>query len=67
MKPISIQELLVARFKSDERGVTVIEYAIMLVLVAIAAIVANPNIQDGVSSLFSGVSSYLLAGAANLG
>ncbi len=66
MKLISIQELLVAKFKSDERGVTIVEYAVMLVLVAVVVIIANPAIQTALSTLFSGISSFLLAGSSGL-
>ena len=65
MKLISILEPLVAKFKS-EQGVTIVEYAIMLVLVAVVVIIANPAIQTALSTLFSGVSSFLLAGASGL-
>lgn len=62
----SILESLISRFRSDESGVTIVEYAIMLVLVAVVVIIANPAIQTALSTLFSGVSSFLLAGASGL-
>ena len=66
MKLISILELSVAKFKSDEQGVTIVEYAIMLVLVAVVVIIANPAIQTALSTLFSGISSFLMTGASGL-
>ena len=66
MKLILIQELLVAKFKSDEQGVTIVEYAVMLVLVAVVVIIANPAIQTALSTLFSGISSFLMTGASGL-
>ncbi len=51
---------------TDDQGVTIVEYAIMLVLVAVVVIIANPAIQTALSTLFSGVSSFLLAGASGL-
>ena len=66
MKLISIQEPLLAKFKSDEQGVTIVEYAVMLVLVAVVVIIANPAIQTALSTLFSGISSFLMTGASGL-
>ena len=51
---------------TGDEGVMIVEYAIMLVLVAVAAIVANPAILTNFTTLFSGISSFLLAGAAGL-
>ena len=62
----SIKEWLSAKLRSEETGVTIVEYAIMLVLVAVVVIIANPAIQTALSTLFSGVSSFLLAGASGL-
>jgi len=62
----SIQVWLSDKLKSDEQGVTIVEYAIMLVLVAVVVIIANPAIQTALSTLFSGISSFLMAGASGL-
>ncbi len=62
----SVKAWLSAKLKSDESGVTIVEYAIMLVLVAVVVIIANPAIQTALSTLFSGVSSFLMAGASGL-
>ena len=51
---------------TDDQGVTIVEYAIMLVLVAVVVIIANPAIQTALSTLFSGISSFLMAGASGL-
>ena len=66
MRLISTQRSLVAKLKSDEKGVTIVEYAVMLVLVAVVVIITNPAIQTALSTLFSGISSFLLAGASGL-
>jgi Flp pilus assembly pilin Flp len=66
MRLISTHSSLVAKLKSDEQGVTIVEYAVMLVLVAVVVIIANPAIQTALSTLFSGISSFLLAGASGL-
>ena len=42
-----------------QKGVTVVEYAIMLALVAIAVALATPNIASAVISVFSRASSVL--------
>ncbi len=65
-KVSSVKAWLSAKLKSDESGVTIVEYAIMLVLVAVVVIIANPAIQTALSTLFSGVSSFLMAGASGL-
>ena len=62
----SIQAWVSDKLKSNEQGVTIVEYAIMLVLVAVVVIIANPAIQTALSTLFSGVSSFLLAGSSGL-
>ena len=45
--------------KKRSKGVTTIEYAIMLVLIAIAIAIAAPNISSAVLSVFSRTSSVL--------
>ncbi len=62
----SLKTWLSNKLKSDESGVTIVEYAIMLVLVAVVVIIANPAIQTALSTLFSGISSFLQAGASGL-
>jgi Flp pilus assembly pilin Flp len=37
---------------TDEKGVTTVEYAIMLALVAIAVAISTPGISDAVTSVF---------------
>ena len=51
-----------ALLKKDEKGVTTVEYAVMLVLVAIAVMIAAPNISTAVVDVFTNVSSRLTAG-----
>jgi len=45
--------------RSSERGVTTVEYAIMLALVAIAVAVSAPGISDAVTSVFGQASSAM--------
>jgi len=44
---------------NKQKGVTVVEYAIMLALIAIAVAVAAPNITSAVLSVFSKASSVM--------
>ena len=47
--------------RKRQKGVTTVEYAIMLVLIAIAVMIASPNLSSTVSGVFTNISS-LLAG-----
>jgi len=42
-----------------QKGVTIVEYAIMLVLVAIAVAIASPTIKDAVLTVFDDASSVM--------
>jgi Flp pilus assembly pilin Flp len=53
-----IKENIVQK-KKNNKGVTVVEYAIMLALIAIAVAVAAPNITSAVLSVFSKASSVM--------
>jgi len=45
--------------RKNVKGVTVVEYAIMLALIAIAVAVAAPNITSAVVGVFSNASSVM--------
>jgi len=45
--------------KKKSRGVTIVEYAIMLALIAIAIAIAAPNITSAVVGVFSRASSVM--------
>jgi Flp pilus assembly pilin Flp len=47
------------RKQRKQKGVTVVEYAIMLALIAIAVAVAAPNITSAVLGVFSNASSVM--------
>jgi Flp pilus assembly pilin Flp len=47
------------RRRKSQAGVTVVEYAIMLALIAIAVAVAAPNITSAVVGVFSKASSVM--------
>ena len=45
----------------DNKGVTTVEYAVMLVLIAIAVMSASPNISSAVLNVFATISTKLTA------
>ena len=45
--------------RKRQKGVTTVEYAVMLVLIAIAIMVADPNLSSSVVDVFSNISSRL--------
>ena len=48
-----------ARFKDNEQGQTFVEYVMIIVLVALAVYIANPNITSAVLNVFTDTSSAL--------
>jgi Flp pilus assembly pilin Flp len=46
--------------KNKVKGVTIVEYAVMLSLVAIAVAISAPNIAAGVLNIFGETSSVLV-------
>ena len=53
-------------FKSNERGVTSVEYAIMLVIVAVALLVSAPGIGTALVGFFSKIASLLTTQAGKI-
>ncbi len=49
---------------SKEEGQTAVEYTLLLALVALAIILANPSLRSSVSVIFSKVSSGLSSASA---
>ena len=49
-----------AKRQKRQKGVTIVEYAIMLALIAIAVAVASPSIKDAVINVFSKASSVIV-------
>ena len=45
--------------RKRQKGVTTVEYAVMLVLLAIAIMVADPNLSSSFVDVFSNISSRL--------
>jgi Flp pilus assembly pilin Flp len=52
-------ELMWLQLTSDEKGVTTVEYAVMLFLVAIAVLLFGQGIANSVTGVFSQISSNL--------
>ena len=50
---------LQAKFNSDERGASMVEYGLLLALIAVIAIVALRALGENVSSKFSSVSTSM--------
>jgi Flp pilus assembly pilin Flp len=48
-----------AYLRKDDKGVTTVEYAIMLALVALAIARAAPNIRDAVLAIFNDTATAL--------
>ena len=46
--------------KKRQKGVTIVEYVIMLAIVAIAVAIASPNIKSSVLNVFGRASSVML-------
>lgn len=54
---------LFKRFRSlrkDETGQTMVEYVMLIVLVALAVFILSPNIKDAILKVFSNTSSALV-------
>ena len=47
------------RFAGDEEGQTMVEYVMLIVLVALAVFLATPNIKSAILKVFQNTSSAL--------
>lgn len=54
-----LRTLITSMSKTDERGATAIEYALIAALIAVAAIVAMGFVGNGISDVFTNVSNTL--------
>lgn len=50
-------ELLKLRLRQDERGASMVEYALLLALIAVAAVTAITMFGNGVATKYSSISS----------
>ena len=51
--------LTLKRFTGNEEGQTMVEYVMLIVLIALAVFLLTPNIKDAVLKVFSNTSSAL--------
>lgn len=51
--------LAIQKFAADEGGVTMIEYALLAALIAVALIVAIGTLKTGISDLFTAIGNCL--------
>lgn len=54
-----LKVLTAARLFRDQRGATMIEYALLAALIAVAAIVALGALGDGLSAIFTSITQEL--------
>jgi len=54
---------LVKRFVKEEEGQDLVEYALLLVFIALIVMVALPNLGKTVSNVFSNTTSVLQSGS----
>ena len=57
------EEVNIMNGKNREKGVTTVEYAVMLILIAIAVMAANPNVGSAVVNVFSNITAKLAPAA----
>ena len=46
-------------FRNDDEGQTMVEYVMMIVLVAVAVFIASPSVTEAILDVFTGTSSLL--------
>jgi pilus assembly protein Flp/PilA len=54
---------LIKRFVTEEEGQDLVEYALLLVFIALIVIAALPNLGETVSNVFSNATSVLQSGS----
>ena len=54
-----------ARLFGNDEGQTGVEYVMLIVLTAVAAFIASPNVTDTVVGAYEGVSRMILGGMAH--
>ena len=60
MEKVVIEAIKSAIRKKRQKGVTIVEYVIMLAIVAIAVALASPSIKNSVLAVFNRASSVML-------
>ena len=59
MKLAPISQYFKLLMSRDEKGVTTIEYAVMIVLVAGAVVAFGPTLASAITGVFSSIITYL--------
>jgi len=59
MSALDKQFLRMKAFLKDEAGQTMVEYVMLIVLVALAVFILSPNIKDAIMKVFENTSSAL--------
>jgi len=57
--------MLERRFLKDQTGQTMVEYVMLIVLVALAVFLLTPNIKSAIITVFSNTSSALATGSGS--
>jgi len=57
--------MLKRRLLKDQKGQTMVEYVMLIVLVALAVFMLTPNIKSAILTVFSNTSSALATGSAS--
>jgi len=57
--------MLERRFLKDQKGQTMVEYVMLIVLVALAVFMLTPNIKSAIITVFSNTSSALATGSGS--
>jgi Flp pilus assembly pilin Flp len=52
-------ERMLKSFSGNEEGQTMVEYVMLIVLIALAVFLLTPNIKDGILKVFQNTSSAL--------
>ena len=50
-----------SKLSSSQKGVTIVEYVIMIALVALAVALASPNIRTSILNIFTAIGNQLSA------
>lgn len=55
----------IEKIRRDDEGQTMVEYVMLIVLVAVAVFIASPTVTDAVMGVFNGTSSMLTDGMSS--
>ncbi len=58
-------KLYIDKLRRSDEGQTMVEYVMLIVLVAVAVFIASPTVTDAVMNVFNGTSSMLVDGMSS--